>query len=136
MSPLTGPAEMRMFPPTMRATYRPASQSMEIALRNIRPARAAAAIAGATLALAAHSMPVEAQATNIMQCRPSSAIAPWLSGAHERRVWHGLAKRGTLLVELWISDSGTWVIVVIAPSGVSCVHLSGVAGEMLVDVES
>jgi hypothetical protein len=110
---------------------------MEIALRNTTiTVRAAVAVVGATLALAAHATPARAQATNIMQCRPSAAIAPWLSSQGERRSWHGLAARGALLVELWLSDSGTWTIVVVAPTGVSCVHMSGVAGEMLVDVES
>ena len=103
---------------------------------NGRHGRIEAAVLGVTLALAAHATPAQAQATNIMQCRPSTAISPWLSGQHERRSWHGLANRGSLLVELWLGDGGTWTIVVVAPTGVSCVHLSGVAGQMLVDVES
>ncbi|MAH46163.1 hypothetical protein CMI37_10045 [Candidatus Pacearchaeota archaeon] len=101
-----------------------------------RSAPVAVAVVGATLALAAHATLAQAQASNIMQCRPSTAIAPWLSAQQERRVWHGLVTRGTLLVELWLSDSGTWTIVVVAPTGVSCVHLNGAAGEMLADVKT
>lgn len=86
----------------------------------------AAVIAGmAIVASQAHT-----QQTTILKCQPTAALAERLSGVGETRVWRGLAQQGQLLIELWLSPNGTWSIVVVAPTGVSCVSLHGLASAM------
>lgn len=80
--------------------------------------------------LVAIAGPAYSQSASILQCRPTAALTAWLAVMNEARMWRGLAKNGQMLVELYLSAAGTWTLVVTSPTGVSCLHMNGRAGEM------
>lgn len=59
-------------------------------------------------------------------CGPRDMVAERLSQHYDEGV-AGRGIAGTAMAELWVSEAGTWTVVVSLPDGRACIIASGVA---------
>lgn len=85
---------------------------------------------GGALALAlAACAPAAAPAQ--VPCAPAAEIAGRLAAEFgEARRFAGLDGRGAV-IELWVSGSGSWTLLALAPGGIACLAAAGTAGVLL-----
>ncbi len=66
------------------------------------------------------------QAQNMSVCLPhEDAVAKLKNSYGEEKIGLGLGQRGASIVELFVSESGTWTVLVTRTNGISCVAASG-----------
>lgn len=66
------------------------------------------------------------QAQNMSVCLPhDDAVAKLKNTYGEEKIGLGLGQRGASIVELFVSESGTWTVLVTRTNGMSCVAASG-----------
>ena len=59
-------------------------------------------------------------------CLPrADAITKLQRQYHEQQIGIGVASRGSLVIELFVSDSGSWTILMTRADGISCVAAAG-----------
>ncbi len=69
---------------------------------------------------------VAAQSQNMSVCLPhDDAVAKLKNTYGEEKIGLGLGQRGASVVELFVSESGTWTVLVTRTNGMSCVAASG-----------
>ncbi len=67
-----------------------------------------------------------ANAQNMSICLPhSDAVSKLKTTYEEQKIGLGLGQRGSSVVELFVSDTGTWTILVTRTNGMSCIAASG-----------
>ena len=75
--------------------------------------------------LTAGAGPASASAT-MSVCLPHEEAVDKLEKSHgEQKIGTGLGPRGASVVELFVSESGTWTVLVTRTNGMSCVAASG-----------
>ena len=78
----------------------------------------------AAAALVLSAQPPAAQGGPL--CLPKAQMEAILADKHhEAPVGAGIAGDGKILVQLWVSDAGTWSIVTTTPAKVSCMFAAG-----------
>ena len=88
-------------------------------MRTLLSALAVLGIVAATLALTGQASAQRVCATH------ETATAQLEKQFNERVAGRGLANRGKAMVELFISEKGSWTVVVSDPNGRSCVLATG-----------
>jgi len=72
-----------------------------------------------------------ALALALAACAPAAEIAGRLAAEFgEARRFAGLDGRGAV-IELWVSGSGSWTLLALAPGGIACLAAAGTAGVLL-----
>ena len=67
-----------------------------------------------------------ANAQNMSICLPhSDAVSKLKTSYKEQKIGLGLGQRGSSVVELFVSDTGTWTILVTRTNGMSCIAAAG-----------
>jgi len=75
------------------------------------------------LALLAAALPFTASAQ--LMCGPRAPLVETLASQYqERQAYLGLTKEAQVM-EIWVSEIGTWTLLVTLPSGVTCLTASG-----------
>jgi hypothetical protein len=90
----------------------------------------------AALLLTVTAVPA-ALAQNLAQCLPHKDAVVKLDRTYgERQIGFGLSQHGESVVELFVSESGTWTVLITRTDGLSCIAAAGdnwMAGTQLVD---
>ena len=81
------------------------------------------------LALAALLASTGAVSAQTRCIRTADAYAGLTRQHHEARRFFGLARHQVL--EVWLSESGRWTVLVTRPDGVSCIVAAGEAGQIV-----
>ena len=69
---------------------------------------------------------VATQAQGMSVCLPhADAVAKLKNSYGEEKIGLGLGQRGASIVELFVSETGTWTVLVTRTNGMSCVAASG-----------
>lgn len=69
---------------------------------------------------------VAAQAQNLSVCLPhDEAVAKLDRQYGERQIGFGLSQQGESVVELFVSDVGTWTVLITRTDGLSCIAAAG-----------
>ncbi len=83
----------------------------------------------ATVLCAAFFVCVPASASiaqSIPACLPHADMVAWLKATYEeQKIGRGGGQRGASVVELFVSATGTWTILVTPTNGMSCIATSG-----------
>jgi len=68
----------------------------------------------------------QVQAQGMSVCLPhDDAVAKLKKSYGEEKIGLGLGQRGASVVELFVSETGTWTVLVTRTNGMSCVAASG-----------
>ncbi|MEQ9642089.1 MAG: hypothetical protein RIM84_18845 [Alphaproteobacteria bacterium] len=80
-----------------------------------------------TTVIAATMVPLSTQAAHAQRvCAPTAEIAQQLENKFEEQaVGRGLTPGGDAMFELFVSNSGSWTVLISDPSGRSCVFAVG-----------
>lgn len=83
-------------------------------------------VASAVLLTAATTNFSAANAQNMSVCLPhADAVSKLKATYEEQKIGLGLGQRGSSVVELFVSDTGTWTVLVTKTNGMSCIAASG-----------
>ena len=67
-----------------------------------------------------------ANAQNMSVCLPhADAVSKLKASYDEQKIGLGLGQRGSSVVELYVSDTGTWTVLITRTNGMSCIAASG-----------
>jgi hypothetical protein len=95
---------------------------MEMTMTNLIKAT----VLSAALLMAATTGFGAAQAQSTSVCLPHADAVNKLKASYdEHKIGLGLGQRGASIVELFVSETGTWTVLVTRTNGMSCIAASG-----------